>query len=256
MEIFTQTKQTESNDTKGDVVLVHGSWGSSAMWKQYIEYLTENGWNVYALDLRGHGKSGGEVAGALMDDYVADVHQAVSEHEIENPVVIGHSMGGLVTLMYAAKYKPKAIVAIDPSPTKEVQGSKEKDYPTTYSPQDAGMPTGPKEVMEAFPDIPKETLMNMKNMLGKESGEARSQRKRGISVPKDELSMPTLFVGGSHGASVDSGIGIETARKLAEFYEKDVIEVEGATHPGILMGEHATDAINKINDWLTKNVTN
>jgi pimeloyl-ACP methyl ester carboxylesterase len=256
MEIFTQMQKTNQDTAKGDIVLVHGSWGSSEMWAQYIQRLPQEGWNIYALDLRGHGKSQGEISGATMDDYVADVHQAVSEYEINDPIVIGHSMGGLVVLMYAAKHNPKAVVSIDPSPTKEVQGSQEKNYPDTYSPVDAGMPTDPQEVMKSFPDIPKDMLMKMKDMLGMESGAARSQRKLGISVPKEALSMPTLFVGGELGESVDFGIGIKTAKKLAEYYDKAVIEIAGATHPGTLVGEQAPEAIRKINDWLTKNVTN
>ena len=252
MQLFTQVQKTKLEATKGSAVLVHGSWGSSAMWIGYTQFLASYGWDVYALDLRGHGKSGGSIAGATMIDYVQNVNQVVTEHGIEYPVVIGHSMGGLVALMYAAEYGAKTVVAIDPSPSREVQGEGEKkEYPAEYSPMDAGMPADPMEVMKALPDIPQEKLMRMKEMLGMESGVARSERKLGISVPKEKLPMPVLFVGGELGESVPFGIGIKTARAMADYYGKDVLEIKGATHPGILIGEHAMEAVQKIERWMS-----
>ncbi|MEX2369152.1 MAG: alpha/beta hydrolase [Candidatus Paceibacterota bacterium] len=254
MKIFTSVKKTDQENAKGDVVLIHGSWGSAKMWMTYIKQLANKGWNVYAPDLRGHGESDGQIAGTTMDDYVADVHTSVTDNDLKNPVVIGHSMGGLVAVMYARDHSPAAVVAIDPSPTQEVQGSVDKSYPDEYTAVDAGMPTDPQSVMKAFPDIPQEMLMKLKDMLGSESGAARTQRKHGISVTKEDLSLPTLFVGGELGESVEFGIGIKTATKMAEYYEKDVIEITGASHPGILVGEHAVGAIEKIDEWLTRNL--
>jgi len=253
MQIFTHVQKTEQEDVRGSVILVHGSWGSSAMWIEYTQFLSQNGWDVYALDLRGHGQSEGSVSGATMEDYAQDVKQVVTEYDLNNPVIIGHSMGGLVALLYVAQYGAEAVVAIDPSPTKEVQGEGEKkEYPATYSPIEAGMPADPMEAMKAFPDIFQETLMKMHQTLGKESGVARSERKSGISVPKEAVSMPALFVGGECGESVPFGIGIKTAQAMAEYYQKDVIEIKGATHPGILIGEHAMEAVQKIDAWLSK----
>ncbi len=241
----------KDNGNKAPLVLVHGSFGSSAMWMGYIEFLSKNGWNVYALDLRGHGKSEGSVEGATMNDYVVDVHQTVTENNLKDPVIIGHSMGGLIALMYGAKHGAKAVVAIDPSPTKEVQGGGEKkDYPAKYSAMDAGMPSDPMQIMKALPDIPQEILMRMKDMLGMESGVARSERKLGISIPKDKLPMPVLFVGGELGESVPFGIGIRTSKAMADYYGKEVIEIKGATHPGILIGTHAMEAVEAIGKWI------
>ncbi|PIR69331.1 MAG: hypothetical protein COU47_03085 [Candidatus Niyogibacteria bacterium CG10_big_fil_rev_8_21_14_0_10_46_36] len=253
MKTFTQIQKADNKTHDNPIVLVHGSWGSSAMWMGYTQFLTSKGWDVYALDLRGHGNSEGEVRGATMKNYADDIAQVVAENDLENPVVIGHSMGGLVALMYVAEHGAEAVVAIDPSPSKEVQGEGEKkDYPETYSPMDAGMPTDPMEVMKALPDIPQEKLMKMKEMLGMESGVARSERKLGIGIPKERLTMPVLFVGGELGESVPFGIGIETAEAMADYYQKDVIEIKGATHPGILIGEHAMEAVTQIEDWLSK----
>ena len=252
MMLFTQVHKTSMEVAKGSVVLVHGSWGSSSMWMGYAQFLSQNGWDAYALDLRGHGRSEGNIAGATMEDYACDVKQVVAEYDIDNPAVIGHSMGGLVALMYSAEHDARAVVAIDPSPTKEVQGEGErKEYPAEYSPKDAGMPANPLHAMKAFPDVGILSMMRMKMMLGVESGVARSERKIGISVPKEKLSMPVLFVGGELGESVPFGIGIKTAKKMADYYVREVVEIKGATHPGILIGEHAMEAVQKIENWMS-----
>lgn len=232
-------------------MLVHGSWGSSAMWMAYTSVFAAEGWDVYAPDLRGHGKSAGTVAGATMADYVSDVRRAVTERGLDNPIVVGHSMGGLVALMYAAEHGAKAAVAIDPSPSKEVQGAGErKEYSAAYSPMDAGMPSDPMQIKKALPDISQESLMKIKDMLGMESGVARSERKFGISIPKEKLPMPVLFVGSELGESVPFGIGIKTSRAMADHYRKEVIEIKGATHPGILIGAHAMEAAKQIAEWF------
>lgn len=256
MDLFVSVEKAGARTHEPPLLLVHGSFGSSSMWMAYTDVFARRGWDVYALDLRGHGKSGGPVAGTTMSDYAADVRRAAEEHGLVNPVVMGHSMGALVTLMYAAAHGAKAVVAIDPSPTKEVQGTGEKkEYASAYSPMDAGMPADPMAVMQALPDVPLEMLMKLKDMLGMESGMARSERKLGISVPKEKLPMPVLFVGGELGESVPFGIGIRTARAMADYYGKDVAEIKGATHPGILIGEHAMEAVASIERWLSARVT-
>ncbi|MEX0877803.1 MAG: alpha/beta hydrolase [Candidatus Spechtbacterales bacterium] len=252
-KIYTSTHTPKELKHETPLFLVHGSWGGSFMWKVYIEYFVNQGRKVVTIDLRGHGKSGGTVEGATMDDYVVDMHQVIKNTELQNPILVGHSMAGLLVLMYGAKNNSSAIVSIDPSQSIEVQKeSMDKEYKSAYTPMDAGMPGDPQKVMQAFPDISKEMLLKMKDMLGVESGVARSQRKKGVSVPKELLDVPILFVAGELGDSVPFGIGIEKTREMAKYYESDLVEIGEATHPGILMGEHAKEAAKKINDWLNQ----
>ena len=81
-----------------DVLLVHGSFCGAWVWEPHImPYLAEQGYNVHALSLRGHG--GSEVAAPLartsLADYAADVMSAVAS--IGRPLTaVGHSLGGAV----------------------------------------------------------------------------------------------------------------------------------------------------------------
>jgi len=233
------------------LLLIHGSWGGGWMWQKYIPVFNERGWNVFTLALRGHARSGGNVEGAGMQDYVTDIETVATELQLHDPIVVGHSIGGLVALMYAAQQHVRALVSIDGSLTAEVQGEgKEVEYPIAYTPQDAGMPQQAQETMKAFSDIPQQTFMQMKHMLQKESGIARSDRKRGISILKEQLHCPLLFVGAELGTSVPFGIGTEKSKKMASHYGGTFIEIKKATHPGILLGEHAKEAATAVARWL------
>lgn len=82
----------------GDVLLVHGFAEHMGRYEHVAEELTERGWTVHGLDLRGHGLSGGERGHILSwSDYVDDVHAALDQ--IARPCfVVAHSMGGLVLI--------------------------------------------------------------------------------------------------------------------------------------------------------------
>ncbi len=85
------------------LVLIHGFTESTKIWHDYKDSLSAN-FRLILIDLPGHGKSG------MLDDVhsmdlMADSIKAVLDHlAIETAVVVGHSMGGYVSLSFARKY--------------------------------------------------------------------------------------------------------------------------------------------------------
>jgi pimeloyl-ACP methyl ester carboxylesterase len=80
------------------LLFVHGAYGGAWVWDQhYLSWFAERGWEVHALSLRGHGTSEGaeKVRFARLRDYVADVEQVLAEIS-PAPVLIGHSLGGMI----------------------------------------------------------------------------------------------------------------------------------------------------------------
>ena len=76
-----------------------------------MPYFAESGYDAHALSLRGHGKSGG-TAGlrhSRVKDYVKDVRSVV-ERMGTAPILVGHSLGGLVVQKYAERYDTPALV--------------------------------------------------------------------------------------------------------------------------------------------------
>jgi pimeloyl-ACP methyl ester carboxylesterase len=255
-KLFVEEYKPDEISFPRPVVLVHGSFGGGFMWKMIAPMLATNGMHAFVPTLRGHGMSAELDLGQVsMQDYVDDVQETVNHFSLKNPIIIGHSMAGLVALMYGAQHGASAIIAIDPSQSKEVQGDLVdknviRGIPDIYDAMDAGMPSTPEGMAEAMPDIPSEVLMQMPEMLGQESGKARKERKLGISVPKDKMSMPLLFIGAEKGSSLLFGISIEKTRAMAKYYNSPIIEIEGATHPGIIMGTNTPKTTEAILKWL------
>jgi pimeloyl-ACP methyl ester carboxylesterase len=105
---------TEASKDKGrpPVVLVHGAWHASWSWTEHwAGYLAENGYTSHALDLRGHGDSPGPLAGSSITDYVEDLEAVVGDLD-EEPVIVGHSMGGFVTQHFMMRNRARGAVLV------------------------------------------------------------------------------------------------------------------------------------------------
>jgi len=79
---------------------------------QTAEQLSAKGLAVYAVDLRGRGKSDGErFYVEAFDQYVSDVETVAALAKKENPnlptYVLGHSAGGVVSCLYTLKHQPE-----------------------------------------------------------------------------------------------------------------------------------------------------
>lgn len=89
------------------IILVHGFAEDSNIWKYQVEKLKEN-FLVITPDLPGSGKSEMLEGKILIEDY-AEVVKAIADRELINEnknqfTLIGHSMGGYITLAFAEKY--------------------------------------------------------------------------------------------------------------------------------------------------------
>ena len=108
-ELFFQTWTPDV--VRGVFLITHGLGEHSESYHPLAEALAERGWQVYAWDLRGHGKSDGKRGYVRhVDDFVSDlslVHRLARErHASHQLVLFGHSLGGLITLRYAETKAP------------------------------------------------------------------------------------------------------------------------------------------------------
>ena len=92
------------------VVLLHGFPLSSALWRQQQEQLAGR-YRVITPDLRGHGQSPAPAGVYEMESLARDVLALLDSLNIERAVIMGHSMGGYVTLA-AWKLAPERLLAI------------------------------------------------------------------------------------------------------------------------------------------------
>jgi pimeloyl-ACP methyl ester carboxylesterase len=90
------------------LVLLHGAGGSHLSWPPEIRRM--GGQRVYALDLPGHGKSGG-VGKQSAADYAKTVVKFLDDASIWKAVLVGHSMGGAIALSLALE-QPERVAGL------------------------------------------------------------------------------------------------------------------------------------------------
>lgn len=85
------------------LVLLHGG---SARWQCALPIVPElpQQWQVYAPDLRGHGRSGRVPGSYRLTDYTADIVTFLQQVVKHPAVLFGHSLGGQIALLVAARY--------------------------------------------------------------------------------------------------------------------------------------------------------
>ncbi len=100
------------------VLLLHGWLGSWSLWRETIEALGTE-FRTYAIDFWGFGESGGnkENNNFAVENFVELVYQFMDKLGIVKAPLIGHSMGGTVSLSTAIRYPQKVVkVAVIGSP--------------------------------------------------------------------------------------------------------------------------------------------
>lgn len=97
-------------DPRAVVVIAHGAGEHSGRYVHVATRLVDAGCAVYALDHRGHGRSGGRRAVVdRMDNVVADLRAfiavAAAQHPGQRLLLLGHSMGGTISLVFATRHQ-------------------------------------------------------------------------------------------------------------------------------------------------------
>jgi len=93
------------------LVLVHGWCCDRSFWREQVDSLARD-YRVVTLDLAGHGDSGHERASWSVDVLAGDVMAVADALDLRRIVLIGHSMGGPVSLAAAAKLPGRAVAVI------------------------------------------------------------------------------------------------------------------------------------------------
>ena len=98
------------------IVIIHGLFGMSDNWNSIGKKISDN-YNVHIIDLRNHGRSFHN-ANFSYDDMSNDLHEYLLHHNIQKPILIGHSLGGKVAMNFSFKNseKVKGLIIVDIAP--------------------------------------------------------------------------------------------------------------------------------------------
>jgi pimeloyl-ACP methyl ester carboxylesterase len=244
------------------LLFIHGAANGAWVWDAWRSRLSALGHQAIVIDLRGHGRSlPVDFTNLTMDDYVHDVESVtvqVSERLGQHPVIAGWSMGGLLAMMYASRHpETPGLVLFAPSPPVEVGGRADPEKvratpATAFGPELYGLyPDNYERSRRALRDLNEEEARKvLTNSAGaQESGFARRQRQRGISIEAASIGCPTLVFYGEN----DKAIAPETSQGVGAYLGAEVVPVAGAGHWGPLMNEDTVDRLVPLLDgWLQR----
>jgi pimeloyl-ACP methyl ester carboxylesterase len=105
------------------VIFAHGAFCGGWAFEKFRQPFEARGLRCLAPDMRGHapGSPRGASSNLSMSDYAGDLAKLIAE-QTEPPILIGHSLGGLVAQMAAARAPVRALVLLAPSPPWGVAG--------------------------------------------------------------------------------------------------------------------------------------
>jgi pimeloyl-ACP methyl ester carboxylesterase len=120
LEVISRTPSQPTG--KPPLLFVHGLGHAAWCWENWMDAAVSAGYPAHAVSLRGHGGSEGALRTSTLGHYVSDVVRTAATLP-EPPVVVGHSMGGLVTQMVMARRRVRAGVLVAPVPAHPAVGS-------------------------------------------------------------------------------------------------------------------------------------
>lgn len=100
---------------KGNIVIIHGMWARGVLLSNIKNYFEEKGYNCISIDLPGRSNNpGSRIEDFGFMDFVDSAAETIKELD-SKPVVIGHSMGGLITHKLAEMGLAKKVVLVTPA---------------------------------------------------------------------------------------------------------------------------------------------
>ena len=225
-------------DTCGTILLLHG-WGQNIEMMKSLGDAYSNDYRILIMDLPGFGDSMEPDFAWDVPDYVEMVHEFLNELKVEDVIIMGHSYGGKIGLLYASKYNVNKLVLFGSPFKKEVQKlslktkvlKKLKKVPVLNKLEGfAKKHIGSTDYRNASP-LMREILVNTVNL--------------DITEEVKKIKCSTLIIWGT----LDEAVPVERAYELEKLIkDAGVVVYEGCTHYAYL--ERLQQTINVVRIFL------
>lgn len=208
------------NTKSQPVVLLHG-WGQNiAMMKGLGDALQDEN-RIIIVDLPGYGESSEPTYEWTVQDYVECIHTLLENLKVETPILIGHSFGGKIALLYSSIYPVKKLVCLASPYKKQVKELSFKQKMLKAAKKVPGL-----NKLEGF----------AKKHIGSTDYRNASEMMRKILVNTVNLDIteevkkikcPTLLIWGT----LDQAVPIEDAYELEKLIKgSGLVVYDGCTH--------------------------
>ncbi|ABC94365.1 putative hydrolase protein (plasmid) [Rhizobium etli CFN 42] len=253
LEIFPGNNRSDEAD-RPPLLFIHGAFTGSWMWSKYIPHFMAAGWNSYCINLRGHYKSRSvDFTKVEFEDYLEDIREAISAIAGEcavAPVVIGFSMGGILSQKLAESVEIAGLVLIDSSISRQVH--EEAPYHDLVSEIPGVVIPAPVRDEQSSPDETPDDIAFQRKYLSMESARAFGAFSfhfgaEGISIDGGKISCPSLVISAVNDAAAD-----RRGQAMARHIGGEYFCLWGTTHTGLLVGQRYHEAVSRIMIWLAR----
>ncbi|MDR2688332.1 MAG: alpha/beta fold hydrolase [Azoarcus sp.] len=239
------------------LLFIHGAYAGAWCWQEhFLPWFAARGWNAHALSLSGHGGSRGhaQLDGLSINDYVDDIVETVAALPMQ-PVLIGHSMGGMVVQKYLERAAaPAAVLMASVPPQGLMSATLGMLFSTPHLLVDLNRLMGGGEVRvdslrEALfhQPIENEQLMRYWQLSQPESHRAIwDMTFFNLPHPAHAHKVPMLILGARHDRLVSPG----QVSMTAITYGLDAEIFDGLGH-GMMLERDWEQVASRIDAWLT-----
>ena len=227
----------EDSGSGPTLVLVHGLGASTQVWRKVVGPLSEN-FRVIRYDLRGLGQSATPEPPYTWAKVVADLDALLDALELENVTLVGHSLGGALSLSYAGDNPPRvgAVIAVG-APGLQVPEGKERILANAELAEREGMaPVAERHAQAGMPQAyqeahPEERAAYVAMIGGSDPrGYAAHARLVGdvdVMAALPRIRVPALVIQGE----LDVVVPMEgVQRAAAEIPDAKLVVLEGIGH--------------------------
>ena len=230
------------NSGNQPIIILHGLFGISDNWSTYARRIALEGFEVFAVDQRNHGQS----PQSDKFNYLAltdDISDFIDEHELDEVILLGHSLGGKVAMRFALEnpHLIRKLIVVDISLKSYGPRDNHRQIIEAMKSVDLTSKSNRREVDdEMAPLIPDIRIRQfiMKNLHRKKNNEFEWRiYLKGLENNIDQMfdaiettekyEKPTLFIRG--GAS-DYILLDDFPQIRFNFPNADIVTIEGASH--------------------------
>ncbi len=249
------------------IFMIHGMWGGGWYWENYREFFERKGYHCITPTLRFHDVDPKEpphpqLGTASLLDYAEDLETEINKLEMP-PILMGHSMGGLLAQILGSRGLAKALVLLTPASPRGILALKPSVIRSFWS---GLMRWGfwRKPMRQTFSEaaysmlqlLPVEEQREIFNRFVYDSGQAACEigftffdSKRASKVDESGITCPVLVIAGHEDRITPASV----VRKVADKYGTVSTYKEFSNHAHWVVGEPGWQGIAEyISDWLNQ----
>jgi pimeloyl-ACP methyl ester carboxylesterase len=249
------------------IVMIHGMWGSGRYWENYAKYFEARGYRCIRPTLRFHDMNPRETPDPRLGttsllDYAEDLEKEIRELR-EMPILMGHSMGGLLAQILGSRGLARALVLLAPISPAGIIGLKPSVIRSFWSmltrwgfwrwPARQNFEEASYSMLYLLPmEKQKKTFKRFVYESGRAAWEIMFwlfDPRKAVVVDESKVTCPVLVIG----VAGDRMTPVSVVREVAKKYQGVATYKEFAGHAHRLVAEPSWEEIAEyVDDWVNQ----